>query len=45
MLMIYLTLLLSSFDVNMFVDDTELHFSQIITVEQTLQADVQNVSV
>ena len=31
----------------MFADDTELHFchSDLSTVEQTLQADIQNVSV
>ena len=33
-------------DVNMFADDTEIHFSHsdLLTVERTLQADIQNVS-
>ena len=33
-------------DVNMFADDTEIHFSHgnLSTVEQTLQADLQNIS-
>ena len=37
---------ISSSDVDMFADDTEIHFSHsdLLTVEQTLQADIQNVS-
>jgi len=37
---------ISSSDVSMFADDTEIHFSHgdLLTVEQTLQADLQNVS-
>ena len=38
---------MSSSDVNMFADDTEIHYSysDLSTVERTLQADIQNVSV
>ena len=37
---------ISSSDVNMFADDTEIHFSHgdLLTVEQTLQTDLQSVS-
>ena len=37
---------ISLFDANMFADDTEIHFSHgdLSTVEQTLQADLQNIS-
>ena len=47
MLMIYLMLRISSSDVNVFANDTGLHFSHndLLIVEQTIQADIQNVSV
>jgi len=37
---------ISSSDINMYADDTELHFSnkELSVVEKTLQADINNVS-
>jgi len=37
---------ISSADINMYADDTELHFSHtnLSVVEKTLQADVEHVS-